>query len=89
MAFIEELPFVLHSQYVQQESLMEGTTMFEVSGRDVRIPLTADTQPYCWSHPYLGVLLTLRDNLNDSTMINNAAFYRIIFHCGGKSVLNY
>ena len=64
---------------------MEGTTVFDVSGGDVRLPLTADTQPYCWSHPYLGVLLTVRDGLNDSTMVNNAAFYRIIFHCGGNS----
>ena len=75
---------ILHPYYTQQESLMAGTTLFDVSGGDVRLPLTADTQPYCWSHPYLGVLLTLRDGLNDSTTVNNAAFYRIIFHCGGN-----
>ena len=42
---IGEVPSTLHPYYIQQESLMEGTTVFDVSGGDGRLPLTADTQP--------------------------------------------
>ncbi len=56
--------------------------MFDIWGSDLRIPLTRATQPFCWSHPHLGVVL---EAPGDRTRVNNAAFYRIIFHCGGSS----
>ena len=68
-----------------QAAFSAGTSsVLEFSGSMV-IPRTADTQPFCWKRVYLGIWLDSSNIIvNETNENNNAAFYKVIFDCGGK-----
>ena len=68
-----------------QRGLAPGTTELILLESTLQVPLTVDTQKYCWTHPYLGLLVhTAAHTPTDINTENNVRFYRVIFDCGGQ-----
>lgn len=76
--------FTLIYYVLQMAFLPKSTKVLQVDSSSLRVPLTLETHRYCWSHPYLGLLVVPADGIpSDLNSANNLRFYRVIFDCGG------
>ena len=60
----------------------DSSLRLHLQGHQLYVPLTRDTQVFCWKHVYVGVLLEVSNLLEEVNEDNNVALYRAFFDCG-------